>query len=265
MRHPGLAEKGVGGFTDKLEPRIIIYTAIAHPNKASAADPNTVERSIPTITAAGCDNVSDAVGCGGFERHGIYSVAEPAVKSARSTLIAIVITIMTIAAALQRTFALSREQLFRRTLKKLKSEHGYDHGDKESAKVLHSRMSERMLTVGGLSGEDVSDKNKSGRSRVRQVIYRIGDDRNTARYKTECKLGCKRTTLTAIPTPPAILPTASRPASPRSLYFETIYFVKSVFFLNQNKAPTHTAANVSNRRRCAIRQAYGCAGHNTYL
>ena len=53
-------------------------------------------------------------------------------------------------------------------------------------------MSERMLTVGGLSGEDVSDKNKSGRSRVRQVIYRIGDDRNTARYKTECKLGCKK-------------------------------------------------------------------------
>ncbi len=33
VRHPGLAEKGVGGFTDKLEPRIIIYTAIAHRTK----------------------------------------------------------------------------------------------------------------------------------------------------------------------------------------------------------------------------------------
>ena len=53
--------------------------------------------------------------------------------------------------------------------------------------------------------------------------------------RPSASLAAKRTTLTAIPTPPAILPTASRPASPRSLYFETIYFVKSVFFLNQNK------------------------------
>ena len=186
------AEKGVGGFTDKLEPEDYYIHGDRAAEQSVSRRSEHGRKKHSGDYRCGCDNVSDAVGCGGFERHGIYSVAEPAVKECQKHFDCHRNHHYDDRRSAQRTFALSREQLFRRTLKKLKSEHGYDHGDKESAKVLHSRMSERMLTVGGLSGEDVSDKNKSGRSRVRQVIYRIGDDRNTARYKTECKLGCKK-------------------------------------------------------------------------
>ena len=63
----------------------------------------------------------------------------------------------------------------------LNAENCDDNGDEKTAKVFHSCVSIGVLTVCGLSRKVIADKEENRASRIREVIYCIGNNGNTAR------------------------------------------------------------------------------------